>query len=168
MRDYVRIIIHQREAPEAVALGICIGLFVGFSPLYGLQMILALLLALILHGSKIAAMLTVWITNPLTVIPIYSLTYWLGVRLLSMPHQHQPLRKFILYCIHHVHWQNPEGIRTVLNESIRLGRGILPPLFVGGLAAAAVSSLICYPLAKACVRHFRAVRSLQLMIGEKK
>jgi len=161
-RDYVRIIVHQREAPDAIALGVCIGLFAGLSPLYGLQIAVAFLLALLLRGSKIAAILSVWVTNPLTMIPIYSFTYWVGSKILSSPVREKSFREFIRYCIRHLRWEKADEARTVIAEVLRLGRDILPPLFVGGLAVAALSSLIVYPLVKKIVKRFRSARSLRL------
>lgn len=167
-RDYVRIIVHQRKAPDAIALGVCIGLFAGLSPLYGLQITIAFVLALLLGGSKIAAILSVWVTNPLTMFPVYSFTYWVGSRLLSSPVREKSFREFIMYCIRHLRWQSFEEARTVISEALRLGRDILPPLFVGGLAVAAVSSLAVYPLTKMIVRRVRAARSLRIRAHGKK
>lgn len=169
LRDYARIVVHQRKAPDAIALGVCIGLFAGLSPLYGLQIIVAFLLALLLRGSKIAAILSVWVTNPLTMVPVYSFTYWVGSCLLSSPVRGKYFREFIRYCIRHLRWESLEEARAVVSEALRLGRDILPPLFVGGLAVAAVSSLAVYPLTKRIVRRIRAARSLRIHAhGEKR
>jgi len=160
--DYFRLAVHQRKAPDAVALGLCIGLFVGLAPLYGLQITLALLLALLLRGSKIAAVLGVFVTNPLTAIPVYSFTYWLGSLALGDPHREKSVRTLLHYCIRNFRWESLEEFRTVIGEVLRLGRGIFPALFVGGLIVAFFASLICYPLTRAAVLRLRADRSDRL------
>ncbi|MFA5689352.1 MAG: DUF2062 domain-containing protein [Kiritimatiellales bacterium] len=162
IRDYLRIAVYQHATPEQIALGFCIGLFVGLSPLFGVQMMLAFLLALALRGSKISAMITVWITNPLTALPVYSFTYWIGSHILKSPVNEKPLRRFLSYCIHHLTWENYDEARTILYEALQLGRGILPPLFLGGFIVALACSLIGYPLVIFAVHRFRTARSMRI------
>ena len=66
-------------SPQALALGVAIGLFLAFTPTLGVQMLLAAVLAAGLRASKAAALAAVWISNPLTAAPIYAATYGVGV-----------------------------------------------------------------------------------------
>jgi hypothetical protein len=67
-----------RGSPEAIARGLAIGLFVAFTPTIGVQLILAAALATLLGASRAAALVPVWITNPVTIPPIYGFTYMVG------------------------------------------------------------------------------------------
>jgi len=78
-------LIRLRGAPDEIARGMALGLFVGMTPTFGVQMLLALLFAFILRQNKIAALIGVWNTNPLTAPVIYGLEYEVGRMLLGMP-----------------------------------------------------------------------------------
>lgn len=74
---------------RAVARGVACGLLVGIIPL-PTQMVMAAGLAGVVHGNVPAAIAATWLTNPLTMLPIW----WLALRLgsfatgadLLMPH----------------------------------------------------------------------------------
>ncbi|MDX2495697.1 MAG: DUF2062 domain-containing protein [Desulfuromusa sp.] len=74
-----------RSEPDAVGRGMALGLFLGFTPTFGVQVFLAVFLAILLRQNKIAAFVGVWITNPLTAPLIYGLEYKVGRLLLGMP-----------------------------------------------------------------------------------
>ncbi len=74
-----------QSAPDAIARGMALGLFIGFTPTFGVQMILALLFALLLRQNKISTLIGVWITNPVTAPVIYGLEYKIGRMLLGLP-----------------------------------------------------------------------------------
>jgi len=82
-RGWARAIVAIRATPRQVALGVALGSFIAFTPFMGLQMILAALAATIVGASRKAAMLAVWISNPLTMGPIFAVTYWIGALLMS-------------------------------------------------------------------------------------
>lgn len=64
--------------PHYVALGMAIGAFIAVTPTIPFHTSLALLVAILLKASKPAAILGVWICNPLTVIPFYVGAYKVG------------------------------------------------------------------------------------------
>lgn len=68
-----------RGSPHEIALGFAVGVFVGCLPYLGLQTLMALLLAAGLKGNKIAAVIGIWISNPITAPFLYGLTYYVGV-----------------------------------------------------------------------------------------
>jgi hypothetical protein len=76
--------VRLRGLPEEIAKGIALGIFIGMTPTMGLQMPIALLFAWILKENRLAAVLAVWVTNPLTAPFIYGLEYEVGRRLLGM------------------------------------------------------------------------------------
>lgn len=65
-----------------------IGVFLGFTPLYGLKTLLALLLAAVFRGNKIAAVIGVNLHDiVLPLVPVVlGMEYELGFWLLSRPH----------------------------------------------------------------------------------
>lgn len=65
------------------------GLFVAFMPMPG-HMIVAILAALLLRVNIPVAALAVWVTNPLTVVPIFYLAYRLGCAVMNIPAQSIP------------------------------------------------------------------------------
>lgn len=71
-------IIRLREKPHSVALGLALGIFIGFTPTIPIQTYIAVGLALMLRCSKIAAAAGVWISNPLTLAPFYYAEFIVG------------------------------------------------------------------------------------------
>lgn len=67
------------ETPHELALGLAIGIFVGFLPCMGVQTWVALPLATIFRGNKILAIAGVWISNPVTFVPFYYSCYRVGL-----------------------------------------------------------------------------------------
>jgi hypothetical protein len=79
-----------RGAPDEIAKGLALGIFIGMTPTFGFQMVLAVFFALLLKENRLAAVLGVWITNPVTAPVIYALEYESGRLLLGMKHAHFP------------------------------------------------------------------------------
>jgi uncharacterized protein (DUF2062 family) len=87
-RNAVRIyqrFLKLRGEPHAIAMGLSLGFFVGLSPLMGLHSVIAVAAAAVFKWSKIAALIGVFVTNPLTAPLIYPLTYTLGAAVLGNP-----------------------------------------------------------------------------------
>lgn len=78
-------LIRLRVEPDEIARGMALGLFIGMTPTFGVQIFLALLFAMLLRQNKIAALIGVWNTNPLTAPIIYGLEYEIGRLLLDLP-----------------------------------------------------------------------------------
>ncbi len=75
-----------RDTPERIARGMALGLFIGMTPTFGVQMGLGFAAAYMLGENKLAAILGVWVTNPLTAPFIYGLEYEMGRFLLGLPY----------------------------------------------------------------------------------
>jgi hypothetical protein len=74
---YLRLL-RLKGQPQEVAGGVAIGVFVGMTPTVPLHTVLAVLIALILKKSKLAAALGVWVANPFCLPFIYLLDYKVG------------------------------------------------------------------------------------------
>lgn len=81
-RFLVHTILHADDTPHRIALGVAVGIFIGFSPTIGLQMVLALALAALLGANRLVCIPMVWITNPVTLGPIYWACWRVGSALL--------------------------------------------------------------------------------------
>lgn len=71
-------ILHVDDAPQRMARGIGIGVFFAYLPLLGLQMILAFIFAKWLKANKAMAVMSTWISNPLTAMIIFYPCYRTG------------------------------------------------------------------------------------------
>jgi len=69
------------DTPEKISRGIWAGVFTAFTPFYGLHFVTAGLLAIVMRGNILAALLGTFFGNPLTYVPIGVIAlqtgYWL-------------------------------------------------------------------------------------------
>lgn len=121
-------LVRLRNAPDEIAKGLALGVFIGMTPTFGVQMPLAFLAAMLFCDSKIAAMIGVWVTNPVTAPFIYAMEYEIGRRALGLPHPDVPL---------HFTWQ----------DLLQVGWEFALPLLVGSLVFGLLCAAITYPLA---------------------
>lgn len=78
-------LIRKNGQVEQVATGTALGVFIGLTPTFGVQMPLAYLAAKVLRENQLAAVLGVWVTNPLTAPFIYMGEFQFGRWLLGNP-----------------------------------------------------------------------------------
>ena len=71
------------DTPHRIAMGVAIGIFITWTPTIGLQMILVVSLATLLRANRLVGVPLVWISNPLTLVPIYGPSYYFGMKLLG-------------------------------------------------------------------------------------
>ncbi len=69
--------------PHYLALGMAVGIFVAIMPIIPFQTLVAFGLAFIVRGSKSAAVLGTWLSNPLTIPLVYFANYKVGCLLLG-------------------------------------------------------------------------------------
>lgn len=74
---------------RSVSRAMAVGLFAAFIPI-PMQMLLSASMAIMLRAHLPIAAGLVWITNPLTMPPVFYCTYKLGAWLLDTPPQHLP------------------------------------------------------------------------------
>jgi len=73
---------------RSVAGALALGLFIGFMPILG-QMFVAATLAILFRVNLPISAMAVWISNPLTVAPMYFFTYKVGTWILQLPLEKQ-------------------------------------------------------------------------------
>ena len=76
--DYAKEIKTLNGDPHYIALGFAIGVFVAVTPTVPFHTVLAVALAFLLRASKPAALISVWISNPFTVVFLYLASYKAG------------------------------------------------------------------------------------------
>ena len=82
-RFFVYRVLSLDDTPHRIALGVAIGMFVTWTPTIGFQMALTVALCVLLRANKLVGVPFVWISNPLTIVPIYVPSYYLGCWLLG-------------------------------------------------------------------------------------
>ena len=73
------------DTPQKISRGIWAGVFVCFTPLFGLHFLFAFLIARLMRGNILAALMATFFGNPLTFPAIGYVSINLGARLLGLP-----------------------------------------------------------------------------------
>jgi uncharacterized protein (DUF2062 family) len=140
------------ESPHAVALGFAVGVFSASTPFLGTHMVMAALIAWIVGGSIVAAVLGTFLGNPLTYPLLWYSTYQIGNLMLGGR-----------AAKHHIDLSN-----GIFQSSLAKLWPILKPMSLGcipvGLALAALSYVLVKPMV-AAYRH-RRLRELELRSRE--
>ena len=137
-----------RDAPHAVAGGVAIGVFWGFTPFTGLKTLLSMLTAWLARCSKLSAVIAVSLHDVLVPVWIFILRweYQIGVWILSNPHHFPPkLRGMGMH--HLMTWRTLE---------------LLWPTFVGSLCFGLPSALISYWVVESLLERYQRKHHLLL------
>ena len=81
-RFFIYRVLHIDDTPHRIALGLAVGIFITWTPTMGLQMALTIMVAALFRANKLVGVPFVWISNPVTAIPLYGANYWLGTKVL--------------------------------------------------------------------------------------
>ena len=135
-------LVRMQGSSGTIARGFACGVFAGMFPLFGLQTILGVLLAVPLRGNKLLAITGTWISNPLTYVPIYTFNFHVGQWLLN---------KHDLISLSFDSWQEVKGS----------GAEIILILLVGCFSVGLVSGILSYFLGLRLINRFRATYHLQ-------
>lgn len=142
VRSLFRQILHLDESPHRTALAFAIGVFIGFSPAYGLHMIMVGFCAWAFGWNVIALLAGAFLNNPWTLIPILGATYWTGAALLGM-------REFPTF-----DW-NDLSFMGIYHQ-------VAPyawPFVLGGMVLSIAGGLLAYPVAYALLTRYRRART---------
>jgi uncharacterized protein (DUF2062 family) len=148
VRKAVRHILALDDSPERIALAFAIGIFLAFSPLLGLHTFLGLTIAFLLRLNRPAVLMGVFVNNPWTLVPIYTLGSYVGGWLVGFPATDG---------LPHFTWgQLMRGSYWV--EMAGHWR-VLKPMFLGSTILALLAAAISYPLAVFLIAKGRAYRA---------
>lgn len=166
-----RYVIHRiRRLPDPahrISRGIAAGVFVCFTPFFGLHFLTAALVAWVIRGNILAALLATFAGNPLTFPLIAELSLDLGSRILGQPvNMHLPQvveavgggirdlwNNFLaIFTPRHAEWG---GIRYLFHR-------VFLPYTVGGLMPGLGAALIAYGLANPVIAAYQKARIKRL------
>ncbi len=132
-RVYVRLV-RINDTPHSIALGVAIGIFFGFSPLWSLKTLLSIGVAWLFKSNKIAAAISVNLHD--LILPfmpaIYLWEYKFGF-LAMYGHLPRRVRFWNLALRDYLHWET----------FFSVGRPLLIGSIILGLPSAALTYLIC-------------------------
>jgi uncharacterized protein len=137
IKKTVKQVLHLGDSPHRTALAFAIGVFIAFSPTYGLHTLSVFLFAWAFRLNVVAMLAGSFINNPWTVVPILVSTMWVGLTL--VPIGDPPA----------LDWNN-------FNIPI-LWQQFKPyffPFVVGATVLGTVCSLIAYPLVLFGLRRY--------------
>jgi len=83
-RFFIFRLLHIDDTPHRLALGFALGLFIAWTPTMGFQMLLVLLLAPTFRANAAVGLPTVWVSNPVTMVPLFFGNYWVGQKILLL------------------------------------------------------------------------------------
>ncbi len=75
-------ILHLDDTPHRIAFGVFLGFVVGWTPTLGAQILIYWVMAYILRANRASGLLPVFLTNPITAVPIYLFNWKVGQWLL--------------------------------------------------------------------------------------
>jgi uncharacterized protein (DUF2062 family) len=94
-RTLVERILGLEDTPHRIAWGVFLGSVIGFSPTVGVQMVLYFAAASLFRANKVSGIPAVWISNPVTMVPLYYGLWRLGAVLLGRPSDPERGRELI-------------------------------------------------------------------------
>ena len=112
--------------PGHISVGFAVGVFISFTPFFGLHTPLAIALAFIFRLNKLTCITGAWVNTPLTVVPVLVASYNLGRYLRGKPGRELAFKS--------LDWHSLQPYA----KSILLGSSIL------GFIAAIAAYFICY------------------------
>lgn len=148
VREELIRIAHIGDTPHSIALGTACGILIGFTPLYGIKTVFALLLAWIVRGNKLAAAIAVTLHDLLLpVLPaIFYYEYKLGYWMMGLPPASEAeINKHTLKLLEHFSWD----ILVSIGEPMLLGSIVIGLASVPFTYFITRTSVIAYRAAKA-------------------
>ena len=131
-------------SPHYIALGLAVGVFAGLLPILPFQIVTAVGLAFVVRGSKIAAALGTWVSNPLNLAPLYMLFYCIGHAM--APFDIPP-------------FTTPQ---LEMAEMVEMGWKFFAVMMIGGLVVATPLAIVSYFVALKGIRAYQARRKARL------
>ena len=166
--QYVRHRLHRLpDTPEKIARGIFAGVFTTFTPFYGLHFLTAAIIAFVMRGNILAALLATFFGNPLTYVPIGVISMKMGYFLLGTPaHSDDHIARSLggkfmdagealqhnfmaMFTDATVDWHS---LKIFYDE-------VFFPYLIGGIIPGLVAATICYIISVPLIRAYQKRRS---------
>lgn len=153
---YKRRLLRLRASPHEIALGCAAGVFAAFTPFLGLQMLLAVALALALRVNVAAALLGTFAGNPLSWPAIWTASYVAGAWMLgldpalSAEHVSRSAEVIAAAASH----PTPVAIDAAANTLAPHVKSLV----TGSLLVGLIAAILSYYPTRSAVRRFQRVR----------
>lgn len=145
-------VLRIRSEPEVVARGVACGVFAGWLPaipVLPFQIVVALVLSLVIRGSKIAAFTATWISNPFNWVIFYIIEFKVGSFF-------SPFGDLYL----DISFDNLQEAATQLAAVSWKG---LVVMCIGGTILGVPSAFAAYFIALPLIRNYRRRRTLRIL-----
>ena len=142
--QYLRII-RLKSSAHSIAMGMAIGVFVGFQPITPFQIIVAVTLAFFARGNKIAAAIGTVVSNPINLIPFYAMLFFVGNYFLGF--------EDIMF--------DPDNLD--LTDLLEKGWHLVLAMMFGGLILGIPAAILSYILTLRTVMVYRRRRTMRIL-----
>jgi hypothetical protein len=169
-RAAVYVVHRLRRLPDPahrISRGIAAGVFVCWTPFFGMHFVSAALIAFVIRGNILAALLATFVGNPLTFPIIAEISLDLGSRILGLPmNMHLPQvveavgqgfgdiwwNFLAIFTERHADWR---GIHRLIHR-------VILPYVVGGLMPGLGSAMVAYGIANPIITAYQKARVKRL------
>lgn len=138
-REFINRVKKLHGDPNYVAMGMAIGVFVSLTPTIPFHTVIAITLAFALKGSKPAAAIGVWFSNPVTAPFFYLGSYKVGMLILGKSAPFDAKYESIL-------------------ELMKLGMDVTIAMIIGGIALGILPSIVAFFITRKIIRKIRLRR----------
>jgi uncharacterized protein (DUF2062 family) len=141
LRYYYHRVVRLNGHPQAIARGVAAGVFAGWFPWFGVQILIAVMIATLIRGNRIAAAMATWVSNPLTYLPIFAFNFQVGRWLLKAD-------------------VSMEGLTELSSWSsvMEVGQDVIEVLLFGCAVVGSLVAVASYSLSLGIIQSFRRQR----------
>lgn len=152
--QYLRVM-RTNATPYSIAMGMAVGIFVGFLPIVPLQTAMTIVLCLPLRGNPVVGFMGTWISNPFNWVPFYYFLYIAG-------------RAIVPWDVPVIdHSQFAELVKTLdVRELMNLGNDLLAAfkvMIIAGALMGLPAAGLTYIITRRAVLRYRKRRMLKLL-----
>jgi len=156
------------DSPERIARGIWAGVFASCTPFYTMHFLVAFLVARLMRGNVLAALMATFFGNPLTYLPIVFFAMKTGHFMLGTEFDEDTHRSilgkfkdasedltnnfFSLFSDTQADWQ---GLSVFYDE-------VFLPYMIGGLICGTIAGTVCYYLSVPVIRVYKKRRRAKI------
>lgn len=166
---YVRHRLHRLPgSPERIGRGIWAGVFTTFTPFFGLHFVVAAIVARLVQGNILAALIGTFFGNPLTYVPIGVISLKTGHFLLGTEFEEGQEKGLIAkftdagYDLLHNFWAIFTDARMDWHGLAIFWREVFYPYMIGGILPGIVAGTIAYYVSVPVIRVYQKRRAKRI------
>lgn len=152
------------DTPQRIAFGVFLGCIVAFTPTIGLQIVLYVAIATLLRANKVSGIPILFISNPVTAVPLYWFCWWVGAWVMhgGAP-QNLMDRDDLAENLGQGAAASSDWTNQIFTGEFWKGLGSTlaamgAELWVGSLILGVLAGMLAYPLTVVSVRVYRRAR----------